>query len=177
MRKKVFIFAFPALIFIAIGCGKAEWKDFKSEAGAFSVQLPGTPVEKTEPVNVAKLGTINMVTYTLEQKDGAYMAAYNDYPYGLFEQTTPDKVLDGARDGAVRNVQDGKLVSEQKIELDGNPGRDIVAEGMQQNITFVVKARIYLVKYRLYQAMAILPKEQSSSIDAAKFLDSFKLVK
>lgn len=176
MRKKVFIFAVLALIFNAIGCGqKAEWKEFSSDAGNFSVQMPGTPVEKTEPVNVEKLGTINMVTYTLEQKDGVYMAVYNDYPYGLFEQTTPDNVLDGARNGAVRKVQDGKLVSEQKIELDGNPGRDIVAEGTQQNTAFVIKARIYLVKYRLYQAMAITLKDQTSSIDAAKFLNSFKL--
>lgn len=176
MRIRNFIFVFIAACFFASGCGKAEWKDFKSEAGKFSVQLPGVPEEKTQPVNVAKLGNVNMFTYTLEQSDGAYMAAYNDYPAGLFAQVSTDKVLDGARDGAVGNMQGGKLISEQKIAIGNYPGRDIVAEGAQGNMTFVVKARVYLVNYRLYQVMAIMPKDKSSSIDAAKFLDSFKLI-
>lgn len=173
--KVRFLLCLFFMVFAAGGCGKAEWKDFTSEAGKFSVQMPGVPEEKTQPVNVAKLGNVNMFTYTLEQSDGAYMAAYNDYPMGLFAQVSPDKVLDGARDGAVGNVEGGKLVSEQKITIDGYPGRDIVAEGTKGSITFVIKARIYLVNYRLYQCMAILQKDKSSSIDAAKFLDSFKL--
>lgn len=158
------------------GCGKAAWKEFSSEKGKFSVMVPGEPEEKTEPVNLPKIGTVNMITYTVEQRDGAYMATYADYPYGLFQQTTPDKVLDGVGEGMARgSATDGKVVSEQRITVGENPGRDLVIEGTRQNVKFIMKARIALVSHRLYQIAAVMPKDQSTSIDAAKFLDSFKL--
>lgn len=175
MFKKIFVFMVILALFFA-GCGKAAWQEFSSDKGKFSVMVPLPPEEKVEPVNLPQIGTVNMITYTVEQRDGAYMATYADYPYGLFQQTTPDKVLDGVGQGMARGSStDGKVVSEQKIMVENNPGRDLVIEGTRQNVKFIMKARIALVSHRLYQIAAVMPKDQSTTIDAAKFLDSFKL--
>jgi len=100
---------------------------------------------------------------------------YSDYPEEMVKESDPEKILDGSRDGAVRNAN-GKLVLENKISLDGNPGRELVIDAKGkggQDAT--MKARVFLVKNRLYQVMVVAPKGQVSGAEIDDFLKSFKL--
>jgi hypothetical protein len=160
------------LIAFLTSCQQATWKEFSSGEGTFSILMPGTPTEKTQKVNT-QAGAIDMHLFTLVQKGVAYLAIYNDYPEVFVQARNADKMLDGARDGAVSSIQ-GKLLSELIISLDKYPGREIRIEAPDGKHT--IQTRIYLVKNRLYQVGVVTPKEGSFSEDVTKFLDSFKLL-
>jgi len=138
--------------------------------GRFTVQMPGQPKEQKNSVKTA-IGPIEFHMFIYERDPNSdYMVGYNDYPEGMMKKADSDKVLDGARDGAVKNVK-GKLESEKKITLDGHPGREFVAtaEGLK------VRDRFYLVNDRLYQIMLVGSNDFITGKDAEKFLNSFKL--
>jgi hypothetical protein len=73
----------------------------------------------------------------------------------------------------VRNVG-GTLTSESRITLSGKyPGREVQADIPSKK--GALRARIYLVDRRFYQAMVAGTKPWATSADATKFLDSFVL--
>jgi hypothetical protein len=68
----------------------------------------------------------------------------------------------------------GTLVSETKVELDGHKGRELtiaIADGR------IVRSRIFLVEWRLYQMIAEAPNDQATSPLVERFLMSFRLTK
>jgi len=149
----------------------ATWKEFRSSEGAFSVLMPGTPEESTETLST-EIGPLNLHSFTVNQRERSYGVVYADYPEALVQNTDPEGILDGARDGAVAKVQ-GKLLSESFIDLDNHPGREIKVESSDRTAT--LRARVYLVNNRLYQTVWAGPKEDSSSEEVDRFLDSFEL--
>jgi len=66
------------------------------------------------------------------------------------------------------------LVTEETIKLEEYQGRDLLVEGPDGK-TFL-RARLYLVKERLYMIMMQGSKVQVTSDRAKKFMDSFKLI-
>jgi hypothetical protein len=160
------------LIAFLTGCGQATWEEFSSREGAFSVLMPGRPTEKSQKANTPA-GAIEIHLFALEQGGFAYIVGYNDYPEAIVRAANVDKMLDGARDGAVSNTQ-GKLLSELIISMDKYSGRELRIEAPDGKHT--TRVRIYMVKNRLYQALVVTSKEDSYSSDVTKFLDSFKLL-
>ena len=177
MKKRLVFLALILAIILSVGaCTSNAKQEFTSETGKFSVTVPTEPKEETESVDT-RLGKIDIHMFTTEDGNTAYMIGYSDYPEDIIKQNDPQKLLDGGRDGAVSNVN-GKLDSELKIDLDGNPGRALVISakaGNDQDAT--IKARIYLVGNRLYQVMMVAPKGEVSSSEMDEFLKSFKLLK
>jgi hypothetical protein len=151
------------------GCGSKEFKEFKSADGGFKVLMPGTPKEKTQ---ATPGGELKM--YLVEERNGAYMAGFANTPIPPNEsEAQTQNRLDGARDGAVRNIN-GTLVKDTKIKLAGKePGREIEAN-LPQN-KGIIRARFYIVGSRMYQVMVVGTKSFAGSADATKFLDSFAL--
>ena len=158
-----------ACLFAIAGCKKAEFQEFVSADGHFKVLMPGKPKEQVQATGVA-----SMKTYMIEEKNGAYMAAFSDMPIPANEpEATLQQRLDGSRDGCLRNTN-AKLKKETKISLNGKyPGRDIEAE--LPDSKGLLHARIWLVKQRLYQVMVVGTQSWANSADAAKFLDSLTL--
>jgi hypothetical protein len=151
-----------------------DWKLHESRSCACSILMPGSPKEsqQTYPTDA---GDVVATLFILELEGGsvAYLLGYNDYKAELVASSDPQVMLDGARDGAVSNVS-GKLISEKKITLDGNPGRELKIEAPQDNVVF---ARVYMVKQRLYQALVVMPKSKLRDGEVKKFLGSFKLLR
>ena len=173
MRKLVVMMTavfFSFFIFVA-GAASATWKEFSSSEGSFSILMPGEPTEQTKTVNT-KAGAIDLHLFIFQQKNVAYFVSYVEYQEELVQANNAEKLLDGARDGAVSNVQ-GKLLNEVSISLEKYPGREIRIQVPDGKHT--IQTRMYLVKNRLYQVMIVTPKEDSFSKDVTKFLDSFKL--
>ncbi|MBC7798616.1 MAG: hypothetical protein H7Z37_17230 [Pyrinomonadaceae bacterium] len=163
------------IITVAISCNMTpEFKEFKSEAGRFSINAPGDMKEQTQDVPSAA-GNLKMVTHTADLGNRAFLVSYNDYPEDV-NSIGAQELLDEVQKGAVGGIG-GTITSEKNIEMNGNPGKEYVA-----NIVIpkgggdgVAKSHIYLVKNRLYQVLVIAKKSEANSSDVDKFLNSFKI--
>lgn len=161
------------LVFLAVtaSCQGTRWEEFSSAEGAFTVLMPGDPEAQVDTVNTAA-GRLDLHSFMVEQGDRVYGVSYADYPEVAVEGSDPETMLDGARDGAVANVQ-GTLLSELIISLEGHPGREIKVEVAGGEYT--LQARIFLVDSRLYQILVGTPIDDAFSTDVDRFLDSFAL--
>jgi hypothetical protein len=160
-----------ALLVLA-GCQGQNWETFSPADGKFSVEFPGPPTQKIQRVPTAA-GELVAHSFAYEEKDYAYTVGYSDYPAGVMQPGLEDRILDSARDGAVENVR-GKLVSEERIALNGHPGRNLKVTILSGRGT--VDARIFLVGNRLYTAIASSETERASASDVRRFLDSFQIL-
>jgi hypothetical protein len=147
-----------------------EWKEYKSAEGHYSVLFAGTPQQTTQRMDT-KVGKLDAKVTMLAIKDDVFYAvAFVDYPKDAVATAKPDDLLNGARDGAVTNVN-GTLVSEEKITMGGYPGRELKISAPGD---LSLSARIYLVKARLYQTIVVAHKAKENVGDTKKFLTSFK---
>lgn len=162
-----------ALIAVLSSCQQSEWIVVSPGDGASSISMPGTPSEETQSVQTPA-GDIDVHTFVFEQKEVAYSIIYSDFPDALIAARDTEKMLDGARDGAISSVK-GTLKAETKITLEEFPGREVKIEAPDGKHTVI--SRVYLVGNRLYQVAVAMPKEDPSSDDVAKFFSSFKLLR
>jgi len=146
------------------------FKEFRSTEGRFTVLMPGKPKRERQNADTA-VGKVETIMFTAGPRKAVCIVAYSDYPEALISRAVPDKVLDGARDGAVNNIN-GKLISEKNISFHGLPARDLQIE--IPNKAFV-NARLILKSPRFYQLMFIAPTNKSHEQDITKFFDSFKI--
>jgi hypothetical protein len=174
LRAGLAVAALVVGMVVAGGTAQAQaWKNFKSASCKCSATFPGAPTEKRQKVPTEQVGDLEAVMYLLETPDktGAYLMMYNDYPKDKTKNADPQKVLNGARDGAAAKIK-GKVLSEKKITINGQPGRELEIEGG----ALKYYARIVLSnKTRLYQAIVVMQKDKAKPADVRKFLDSFKV--
>jgi hypothetical protein len=174
--KIVVMIAIILTVFPLTACGPAGPQEFTSEEGGFSVASP-LPLEESSQSIDTTLGPIEVHFFMAEEGSRAYMVGYSDYPQDFVDQSDPEAMLDGARDGAVGNIN-GKLVSEIKVLLeDRYPGREIVVTAMVDNDQEgTLKERMFLVGNRLYQIMVIAPSGEMSVQEMNEFINSLELL-
>jgi hypothetical protein len=150
--------------------------EFKSEAGGFAVMTPAPLQEAVQPVETQD-SKIDLHLFSAQQDEIAYFVAYCDYPPDLARPDNAEKMLDGAREGAVGNTQ-GKLTSETAITLAGHPGREVVIEAArgEDRPPVTIKGRLFMVKDRLYQVTVVAPRARAGDKAVDDFLQSFKLL-
>ena len=145
--------------------------EFTSAEGKFRVEMPGTPTQET----VYAAG-FPLITFRVEEEDGAYGVAYADIPMiqGI-SSTQLSRALDSARDGMISNVH-GKFLGESKIRLDGkHPGREVRAELPIKD--GLIKGRLYVVGSRIYMVMVTGLSNWVNSANAKRFLDSLEVTR
>jgi hypothetical protein len=80
------------------------WELFTSDAGGFSVEMPGTPNEQSQTQPTA-VGNIEIHMFMLQQgEEELYMVGYNDMPAELIEGLSEDDIkgmLQGGKQGAL----------------------------------------------------------------------------
>jgi len=159
------------LLSLLHGMGAASssnnWNLFTSQEGNFSALFPGEPKEKTQNELVFKVHS-----FAFEKRNTAYLVLYVDYPEKLHVSPT-EQTFDGARNGALG--KDGKLLQEKSITIEGFPGREIQVN-KNKGEAFIVD-RYFLAANRMYQIMAVVPKQDQSSTNISYFLNSFSLLK
>ncbi|HZZ79862.1 MAG TPA: hypothetical protein VFE62_15190 [Gemmataceae bacterium] len=163
--------ALPLLFGVAQERLPAGWKEITAKETGFSVAMPAEPMIKKQAVKTVN-GLVNVMMYIADgRNDSNFVVSYSDFPTANFKKADIDKRLDQARDGAITKAG-GKKRSEEKIQLMGHPGREIVIE---KNGEIIVKMRLYLVKNRLYQVMVVGQGAIFTSRDVGAFFDSFHL--
>jgi hypothetical protein len=138
----------------------------------FSFSMPEKPSHSENNVPSAA-GDLKLHMYTLAKGYETFTTGYTEYPDIVFNSAESEALLDGAQEGALSDVN-GEVLSQRKITMDGNPGREIVGTSASQNMGFT--ARVILAKPRMYMMVYTqYDKSKAISEDGKKFLDSFKL--
>jgi hypothetical protein len=160
-----------AVLAVLAPAADEKLKEYKSADGNYKVML--FPDPKTQDKKAPGGLTMHMVGNDLGTR--ALMVIHADMPIPADEKAEQtQKRLDGAKDGAVNSVK-GKLIKEAKITLGKHLGREFSAELPMGKV--IMKARIYIVGKRLYQVLAIGPKDFVDSANVKKMFDSFELTK
>ncbi|HSD82279.1 MAG TPA: hypothetical protein VLG46_00370 [Anaerolineae bacterium] len=152
--------------------GQPNWQEHQSQAGRYSVLMPGKPKEQMQSMD-SDIGTLELHIALFEDRSGAYMVAYVDYPVDLVQFG----ILDGVEQSIATNI-DGKLTRQIDFPLGAYPGREaeLAAPAQGARPAVFVKIRYFLVSNRLYQLMVTAPQSQGLPDAAQKFFDSFKLI-
>jgi hypothetical protein len=176
MRKSILL-----LITLMLACCLASCsappapKEFKSEAGRFTVMTPAPLQESVQPVET-QTGNIDLHLFTGQQDEIAYVVGYCDYSPEVAKPHNAEAMLDGACDGAVSNTK-GKLIAEDNITLDGHPGREVVIQiAHEDQPPMIIKGHFFMVQTRLYQVTVVAPRSRANDKAVGDFLQSFKLL-
>lgn len=146
------------------------WREFESKAGRFRVLLPGAPATSRQTIRT-DIGNVASTRFTTtDAAKVTYDILFNDYPGTGVSRASPQKLLDGARDGLLYQTK-GRLIGEKPITLANYPGRD--QEIMSGDGTHY-RIRLVWAGNRLYQIMAVTPGQPRP--DAQVFFDSFQIV-
>ena len=140
--------------------GETDWVKFTSPKGLFSLQSPHEP-KLEEPAD--------------SKPEEPPHSRFNDFGdgYGFvieyFEGLTvgdPEKYLDATRDAVVNTVK-GTLTGQDKITLDGYPGREVSLSITGANGTVVlVRTRIYVVGTSMFSLSYIWRKDGDPAVRA-----------
>ena len=166
----------------------ATWNKFSSTPGGFAVLTPGTPTyEKRVDKDVRGERETHVFTHMGESV--MYMMMYQDFP-ATTSQTDPEEILNHFREGMLqgankalsqalpgtqKNGQKVKLLNERSILLEKWPGREMKFTDPTE---LIYKTRFYLVRRRMYvlTTATAREREEASSKDIEKFLESFELL-
>ncbi|WP_414551016.1 hypothetical protein [Anabaena sp. CCY 0017] len=153
-----------------------RWGVFTAPDRRFTVLMPGKPERDTQ-IQKTYMGEINLEMFVAEppNQEVAYLVVYNDFPYNYGQMTSPQTILNNARDMAIKTTQ-SNLVSQRNIlSSNGHPGKEIEYVNTGGRIT---RSRMYVADGRLYQVMAITSKKQQPTLarTITGYLNSFHLV-
>ena len=160
----VALFSFAA----ALGAQAQQWKTYSYPADGFSASFPSEPQFSKKDVPTDK-GSFELRAYLVEDGQAALYVGVCDYGSAISDRT-PDKVLQGAKQGAIDNVK-GHMLREKPITLGSYPGVEFEAE----NDTMHFYARVHLVGTTLYQTLIASPLG-TPYVSATSFLNSFQLI-
>ncbi len=146
----------------------APFKEFRSDEGRFTVLMPGKPELQNQ---VTPVGKINMFMYMAGTNKANCAVAYADYPAQFIDSTDPRKILEGAKNGAIKNIS-GRLISETSIDFHGLPAKEVHIEIPNKGF---VTARFILASPRFYELMFIASEDKGHEQDISKFFDSFTI--
>jgi hypothetical protein len=152
--------------------GQTEWVKFTSPKGLFSLMSPHEAKLETDPDSTAEKSTHQRFN-DFEEGYGFVVEYFENAPIGDTE-----KYLDGTSEG-IRKVVKGTLLEENKISLDGHPGRELLLSFAAENGTLIFsRTRIYVVDTNLFSISYVWRKDTdpaAASKIGERFFSSLKL--
>jgi hypothetical protein len=157
---------------VAAGAAAETWSEYRSAAGRYRVEMPGTPVLEESEVKLAENRGTQMYEATVETPDNeAYLCSYIDYPWDILSGQTPQQILIAARDATL--VDEGDVLrSDRTISVAGFPGREYTIDRAD---TYVLVARTVMVRSRFYQVMVVTPPGRDTRPAVRRFIESFNI--
>lgn len=157
-----------------------DWIELSPTGKGFSVLMPGKPELNKQYIEMP-FGRVPVSMYALELENMAYLVGVVTYPKEMMKGSDPAKMLPGAQEGAIKNV-DARLVHEEAISLEGHPGRAFIAAGTGQGpsktqlpVGGIMHGRLYGVNNQLYQVVVVGANDSLPQADIDTFFSSFKL--
>jgi hypothetical protein len=147
-----------------------EWIKFTSEAGRFSVLMPGPgepgddPEVKTDP----RAGQTTVHRFVQKTDKGLFFVGWCDYAPGV--RLDVQGALAANRDSLVKSLN-ARLTSERPAALGDIPGVEFTAES--ERVAY--RSRVYAVGQRLYLIIATTPKGLDDAANVERFLASFQV--
>lgn len=173
MRLKtfaIFIILISATLVYGIQA-EAEWVKFTSPEGRFSLLLPHEP--KLEVVSDPTNEKLTHNRFSEFEQGYAFVIEYFDN----VSITAPEKYLDESRDGIVGAIK-GTLIRENKISLDGHPGRELeLSLTASSGATVLGRTRIYAVGSSFYSMSYVWRQDMDSTLASRiceKYFSSIK---
>ena len=166
-----FAATFPLSLFLLTAAvGQAEWPRFKSTEENFTISMPREP-QQERTTGRTPLGNGHHI-YTVDDDGVSFTASYSVLDNAPTQSKDIKRTLDMARD-MVAMVTNGKLLTDTDISIDNFPGRLVRIEKDKRIWT----VHAYIVKDRMYQLMTTEPKAKEPNVSAAKFFESFHLLR
>jgi hypothetical protein len=165
------------VVFLLLACflapaQKAHWEEFVSPEGGFSVLLPEKPTPSTVSVDTEK-GTQESHTFSYSDSELTdYLVAYARIDDPKAKDADYDQLFDKITKGLLF-VETGKVTSKIALDLEGNPGREVMIEHEDGSVKI---HRFYLVGDYFYQLSVEVKKFENRCDKTDRFLNSFKLV-
>ncbi len=171
MRKAVVSLA---LVFCgaALATDGAVWTGFRSDPGRFAISFPGKPQAMTQTYDTKVGKVLAHIFVAPHGNELAYFVAYNDYPADRAVGADPQAVLQGGKQGLLKNGQ-RTLTSERSTSLGGHPGLEMTWKTPEGHTGIV---RVFLAKNRLYQVMVMRRAGTVAPADYERFLGSFRIL-
>jgi hypothetical protein len=152
------------------------WRQFTSDAWAFSVMLPSAPMESTVTAPGA-FPSVNHMFLALEGGISQYGVTVLDYPEDVFFPPTDKERLDFGRDSTVAGFKAKgltyKVADETPIEFGGRKGREFRVEVEEMGF---VRSRIFWAGRRLYQVKVASQTRFLNAKAADFFMNSFRIM-
>ncbi|MBE9033122.1 hypothetical protein IQ266_25625 [filamentous cyanobacterium LEGE 11480] len=143
---------------------KSIWKVFKSDAGGFSLLMPGQPIE-------SQSDGVTSYSVTRAKEAVTYTVSFIDFPVNpTQEKNGITEAFTGIKDGIVE--EGGKISQEQTVAIKGFPGKELRVSMPDGALT---RVRSYIVGKRLYLVMASTNNEKNLKRSLQGFLDSFRV--
>lgn len=145
------------------------WKQYPYPTDGFAISSPVQPTFSSQPKQT-DAGTVELHTYMINLSDSGIVMISASQVKGLETFPAKDR-LQKAKMGALQ-AGNATLTSEKEITLGTYPGLQYEATG--QNLH--VRARMYIVKNRLFQLLEISPLTVAFPADADRISTSFKVL-
>lgn len=128
------------------------------------------------PVETA-LGTIQANNFSATSQVTLLLISQSNYPASLFKKQTALQTVDGAANGAMKNIN-ATVESKREYNQGGIAGRSVVFKTSQKGKQAYGRADFWVLPPRLYQVMAISENPaEINSADVQGFFRSFQILK
>ena len=167
----------PLLLLLSVATaygiqGDADWVKFTSPKGLFSLMSPHEAKLEVDPDATTAKSTHQRFN-DFEEGYGFVIEYFENTPVGDTE-----KYLDGTAEG-IRKVVKGTLLEENKISLDGYPGRELLLSFTAENGTVILsRTRLYVVDTNLFSVSYVWRKDIDAAVAAkigGRFFSSLKI--
>jgi len=145
------------------------WKQYSYPSDGFAISAPSAPTYSNQ-VKPTDAGNVEIHTYSIPLGNNGIVMISSSEVRGL-EQDSPKTRLQMAKTGALK-AGNATLTTEKEIVLG-------LYQGLQYEATTAnlhVRARMYIVKNRLFQLLEISPLNSAFPADAERISSSFKVV-
>ena len=166
MRQFAFALLMFALQLLPVSA-QEQWREFRSDADGFVVQLPDQPTVTSRRIKDTK-ATQSM--FLIEKGELAYLISVIHMEKGTGPKNPDQKYFQNL----MKNYTEGsntKLRTSKPATISGKPGID----GISDAGSSAHQVQILASGDRVYMVIYVGPKGQESSADATRFRQSFKL--
>lgn len=148
-----------------------RWREHRSAAGGFRVELPAAPRADIAELTGAKLLPGDRIEGTVLVRDGErYTVLYSQLP-PPGQRAADDAFLRSAIANVLDKLPANRQVWERAIQVSGYPGREVAVEVARE---FVLVVRVVVTDSRFYSLwVSGRPETDRNNSRFTRFLDSF----